>query len=322
MLLHGLAAPATRCQPLYCGFYRDAFRLLLGFAHGRLGRAPSELQIEQLDVEFLAEFLEHLELERHNSPRTRNSRLSAIHSFFRYVAISEPALALQCQRVLAMPPKRHERSVVEFLAPEEVAALIKAPDTGKWIGRRDRALLMLAIQTGLRNSELTALRCQDLLLLGPAGAHVRCLGKGRKSRCTPMTQDVAAVLKEWVRERCGEPAALLFPSSSGGKLSADALQRLVRKHVITAGQGCASLKEKRVTPHTLRHTAAMALLQRGVDLTVIALWLGHESTETTQIYLHADMQLKERALAHGNPSGVVPERFRAADPLIVFLESL
>jgi site-specific recombinase XerD len=300
--------------------YRDAFRMLFQYAATSLRRPPSQLRLEDLDVTFLGRFLEHLESERTNCIRTRNSRLSALRAFFRYVALAEPAFALQCQRILAIPSKRYERRPVEFLTEQESAALVAAPDTATWIGRRDRTLLLLAIQTGLRNSEITSLKRKDVEI--GTGAHVRCLGKGRKLRCTPLRPDVAAVLKQWLSRQPGGPEAPLFPASRGGPLSADAVQRLVSRHVKTARRHCPSLVAKQVTPHTLRHAAAMALLHRGVDLSVIALWLGHESTETTQIYLHADMQLKQRALAHANPSGLIPDRFRPADPLLAFLESL
>jgi site-specific recombinase XerD len=227
---------------------------------------------------------------------------------------------MQCQRILAIPAKRFERGPVEFLTEEEATALVSAPDAQTWTGRRDRALLLVAVQTGMRNSELTSLRCQDVDLR--LGAHIRCLGKGRKMRCTPLKPEVVSVLKAWLSERGGGPADPVFPSSRGGQLSADAFQRLVTRHVTRAGDTCPSLKTKTVTPHTLRHAAAMALLRGGIDLTVIALWLGHESTETTEIYLHADMRLKERALAHSNPSGVVPGRYRPPDRLLAFLEGL
>lgn len=300
--------------------YRDAFRLLLRFAAEHLGRTPSELRMEELDVLFLGKFLDHLELERCNCSRTRNNRLSALQAFFRYVAFSEPALALHCQRVLAIPAKRYERRPVEFLTEEETDALVAAPDPERWIGRRDRALLLVAIQTGLRNSEITSLRRQDVEF--GTGAHVRCLGKGRKMRCTPLRPDVSAVLKEWLSERNGNPHDPVFPSSRGTPLSADAFQRLVTRHVAIASRSCPSLKGKTVTPHTLRHSTAMNLLRRGVDLSVIALWLGHESSETAQIYLHADMRLKEQALAHATASGLVPDRYLPKDPLLTFLENL
>jgi len=299
--------------------YRDAFRLLFRFAAEHLGRMPSELCLEDLDVSFLGKFLQHLEGQRRNCTRTRNNRLSALQAFFRYVAFNEPSLALHCQRVLAIPAKRYEQRPVEFLTKEEIEALIAAPDPKTWIGRRDRVILLIGTQTGLRNSEITSLRCQDVEL--GTGAHVRCLGKGRKMRCTPLRQDVAAALKEWQSERRGAPQDPVFPSSRGARLSADALQRLVRRHAATARESCPSLTGKTVTPHTLRHSAAMDLLQRGVDLSVIALWLGHESIETTQIYLHADMQLKEQALAHAT-GGRVPSRYRPPDPLLTFLEGL
>lgn len=300
--------------------YRDTFRLLLGFATQHLGRAPSKLLTEELDVPFMEKFLRHLELRRGNSVRTRNTRLAAVHAFFRFVAISEPALGLQCQRILAIPAKRYEHGPVEFLTEEETNALVTAPDAETWIGRRDRTLLLVAVQTGLRNSELTSLKRQDVAL--GTGAHVRCFGKGRKMRCTPLQPDAIAMLKDWLKRQPGEPGDPVFPSSRGGHLSADALQRLVSRHAATASRTCPSLKDKSVTPHSLRHAAAMSLLQRGIDLSVIALWLGHESSETTEIYLHADMRLKERALAHANASGRVPTRFKPPDPLLAFLESL
>ena len=300
--------------------YRDTFRLLLRFATQQVRRAPSKLRMEDLDASLMEKFLRHLERDRANSARTRNTRLSALHAFFRFVAISEPALALQCQRILAIPAKRYERGPVEFLTEEEAAALVAAPESGTWIGSRDRALLLVAVQTGLRNSEITSLRRQDVTL--GTGAHVRCFGKGRKMRCTPLRPDVTAILKEWLSRQHAEPGDPLFPSSRGGHLSADALQRLVSRHTATARQTCPTLIRKSVTPHTLRHAAAMDLLRRGVDQSVIALWLGHESPETTQIYLHADMQLKERALAHATSSGLVPERYRPPDPLLTFLERL
>jgi integrase/recombinase XerD len=300
--------------------YRDSFRLLLKFASARLRKTPSKLLIEDLDVAFLVQFLEHLEKDRGNCTRTRNNRLSAIHAFFEHVSIAEPALALHCQRVLAIPSKRCEHGPVEYLTEEETAALVAAPNSATWIGRRDKALLLVAVQTGLRNSEITSL-CQKDVGFG-VGAHVRCLGKGRKMRCTPLRPDVAAMLSGWLKEQGGRPDDHVFPSSHGGRLSADALQSLVARHVTTARLKCPSLVPKNVTPHTLRHAAAMDLLHRGVDLSVIALWLGHESTETTQIYLHADMQLKEQALAHATSSGLKPKRFKAPDLLLDFLEKL
>lgn len=300
--------------------YRDTFRLLLNFAAERLKKPPSNLAIEDLDVPFVGEFLEHLETSRGNTARTRNNRLAAIHSFFRYVALTEPAHALICQRVLALPTKRHERAVVEFLNREESEALIAAPDSTSWIGRRDRALLLVAVQTGLRVSELTGLCCRDVVL--GTGAHVRCTGKGRKQRSTPLRKETASVLAAWMHERSGEPEDPLFPGVRGARLSRDAVERLVARHATTACGSCPSLEGKALTPHVLRHTAAMDLLQSGIDLSVIALWLGHESVASTQAYLHADLKLKEKALARTAPLGTKPGRFRPDDALLAFLERL
>jgi integrase/recombinase XerD len=300
--------------------YRDCFRLLLHFAARRLGKAPCDLMVEDLNAPFIGQFLNHLETERGNSARTRNARLAAIHSFFRYVALHEPAHALHCQRVLAMPSKRHERGTLSFLDRTEIEALLAAPDPSTWIGRRDRALLLVAVQSGLRVSELIGLRCDDVVL--GAGAHVRCMGKGRKQRCTPLRKDALSTLGAWLRERQGLPTDPVFPSTRGGRLSRDAVERLVSEHVATAQQKCSSLERKNVTPHTLRHSAAMDLLQHGVDRSVIALWLGHERVETTQIYLHADLRLKEQALSRTDPLNIKPVRYRPADSLLAFLEAL
>ena len=270
--------------------YRDTFRLLLAFAAQRLGRSPSRICLEDLDAPLLGAFLDHVERDRGNGASTRNVRLSALRAFFHHVAFAEPAYAHQCQRILAIPAKRHLRTTGEFLTEEESDALLAAPDAKTWIGRRDRVLLLVAIHTGLRNTEIRSLRRQDVDL--GTGAHVRCMGKGRKMRCTPLHHHVAASLEAWLAERGGGPDGYAFPSSRGSLLSADALQRLVARHVHTACEACPSLVGRRITPHTLRHTKAMSLLRQGVDRTVIALWLGHESAETTQTYLHADMQLK------------------------------
>lgn len=300
--------------------YRDTFRLLLVFASERRAREPSQLRVEDLDAALIGAFLDHLEQGRGSTPKTRNTRLAAVRAFFRFVAYAEPACSLQCQQVLAFPNKRHERSPVEFLTEQESAALVAAPDPATWIGRRDRTLLLVAVQTGLRNAELRSLRRRDVVF--DVGAHLRCFGKGRKTRCTPLRRDVVAVLEAWLFEQGEGPDDPVFPSSRGGFLSADALQGLVARHVRTARTTCSTLAGRTITPHTLRHTTAMNLLRRGVDLTVIALWLGHESIETTQIYLHADMELKERALGHADPSGAKPARFRPSDSLLEFLQSL
>jgi site-specific recombinase XerD len=309
-----------RASPHTIASYRDSFRLLLRFANQRLGKAPSTLTLDDLTVPFIGDFLDSLETGRKNSARTRNVRLAAIHSFFRYVALEEPTQALLCQRILAIPAKRHQRRPIEFLHREEIDALLDATDTSTWIGRRDRTMLLLAVQTGLRVSELVGLRCDDIFL--GTGAHVHCLGKGRKERCTPLRAETVKMLDAWLRQRHGQPEDPLFLSIRGGKLSRDAIERLFRKYAAAAARACASLKRKNVSPHVLRHAAAMDLLQHGVDRSVIALWLGHESVETTQMYLHADMRLKEQALSRTKPLDARPGRFRPNDKLLGFLESL
>jgi site-specific recombinase XerD len=307
-------------RPHTVASYRDTFRLLLVFASERLARTPSKLAVADLSVVFLGDFLDHLEHGRDNTSKTRNTRLAALRSFFRFVSFAEPACSLQCQQVLAIPSKRHERRPVEFLTEEETAALVAAPDSTTWIGYRDRTLLLVAVQTGLRNAEIRSLRIRDVEL--GVGAHVRCTGKGRKTRSTPLRRDVAAALETWLAERGAGPDDPVFPTTRGAFLSADALQGLVARHAAAAGAVNPSFAGRKITPHTLRHTAAMDLLRRGVDLTVIALWLGHESVETTQIYLHADMRLKERALGHAAASGTPPPRFQPSDDLLAFLERL
>jgi len=234
--------------------YRDSLRMLLIFAKKRTGKAPYQLDIADIDAEMVGAFLNHLERDRHNSVRTRNTRLAAIRSLFRYAALRHPEHAGSIQRVLAIPSKRYERAVVSFLAPDEVDALLVAPDRSTWIGRRDHALLLLAVQTGLRVSELTRLACGDVEL-GP-GAHVRCHGKGRKERVTPLTTHTVAVLRVWMRERAGQPTDPLFPTGRGTQLSADAVQWLLAKHAAAAAKSCRSIANKRVSPHVLRHYVA------------------------------------------------------------------
>jgi integrase/recombinase XerD len=301
--------------------YRDAFRLLLRFASDRRGRAPTNLRVEDLDADLIGDFLVHVETARGNSVRSRNTRLAAIRSFFRYVALNEPALALHCQRVLAMPSKRAARRPVDFLTRPEMDAVLAAPDRSHRAGRRDYALLLVALRTGLRVSELVHLRRRDVVF--GTGAHVRCDGKGRKQRCTPLRGDTRTALESWLAETGGVADAFVFPNHRGGRLSRDAVERLVRKHATAGARACPTLAGKRVTPHVLRHSTAMELLQSGVDPTVIALWLGHESVETTNMYLHADLQLKEQALARlAETTNAAPGRYRPDDDLLAFLESL
>jgi integrase/recombinase XerD len=300
--------------------YRDCFRLLLKFATEKLGKSSCQLRIEDLDASFIGLFLDHLESTRKNSARSRNVRLAAIHSFFRYVALEEPAHALHCQRILAVPNKRHVRRPIEFLNREEIDALLATPNRSSWIGRRDRTLLLVAVQTGLRVSELIGLNCQDVSLA--TGAHVRCFGKGRKQRCTPLRPETGKMVGTWLRERQGQPQDPVFPSIRGGRLSRDAIESLLTKYSHLAARSCPSLKRKRVSPHVCRHTTAMDLLHHGVDRSVIALWLGHESAETTQMYLHADMRLKEKALSRTKALGIKPTKYRPNDKLLAFLEGL
>jgi integrase/recombinase XerD len=309
-----------RASPHTVAAYRDTFRLLLGFVQATTGTAPSRLDFADLDARLIGAFLEHLEQHRANGVRTRNTRLAAVHSFFRYSALRHPEHAGLIQRVLAIPHKRFDAALVAFLTRPEIDALLRSPDRSTWTGRRDHALLAVAVQTGLRVSELTGLRCGDVQL--GIGAYVRCRGKGRKERCTPLTAQSSAVLRVWLKERHGQPADALFPSRTHGRLSRDAVERLLLRHAATARETCPSLHGKRLSPHVLRHTAAMLLLQAGVDTAVIARWLGHEGLKTTQIYLHADLSLKERALARTAPPDATPGRYRASDALLAFLDSL
>ena len=300
--------------------YRDTFRLLLTFATSRLGRQPTDLLITDIDADLVGRFLDFVESSRGNSARSRNTRLAAIRSFFKYVAINEPELLHHCQQVLALPSKRHEKRMIEYLEREQIEALLAAPDLSTWYGRRDRALMHLCVQTGLRVSELIDLRCGDVVL--GTGAHVRCRGKGRKDRSTPLRADTVAVLGVWLDEHADTADRPLFVSNRNGRLSRDAVERIVRKYATLAAERCPTLKGKHVTPHCLRHTAAMVLLQNGVGCTVIALWLGHESVETTQVYLHADLQLKEKAMEMTRPVDTPPGRYRPSDALLDYLERL
>ncbi len=309
-----------QASPHTIASYRDTFRLLLKFAQERLKKAPSRLALEELDTPFIGAFLDHVERERGNKARSRNVRLAAIHSFFRYVALQEPSHSALAQRVLAMPNKRYKKKQIEFLTRPEIDALLAAPDPHTWAGRRDRTMLLVAVQTGLRVSELTALCCGDVTLT--TGAHVRCLGKGRKERCTPLRQEAVAALQAWLHERKGLASDPLFPNIRGSRISTDSVERRLEKHLAAARQKHPSLRNKHVTPHVLRHTTAMELLQGGVDCAVIALWLGHESVDTTQMYLHANLELKEKAMAKTTPMDIRPGRYRPDDEVLAFLQGL
>lgn len=300
--------------------YRDTFRLLFHFTQHQLGKQPSALALEDLDAPFIGAFLDHLEKTRRNGARSRNLRLAAVRSFFRYVSFQEPGQSNHIQRVLAIPTKRHDRPLIDFLTRPEIDALLAAPNTQTREGRRDHALLLLALQTGLRLSELIGLRRADVVL--GAGAHVRCLGKGRKERCTPLTRQTRVVIQAWLEEREGASTDVVFPNRHGRRFSSDGIQYLVTKHAQTAQEFCPSLKRKRISPHVLRHTTAMELLQSGVDRSMIALWLGHESVETTQIYLDANLAIKEELLAKTTPIPGKVRRYKPGDKLLEFLQAL
>ena len=309
-----------RASPHTIASYRDTFRLLLSFTEKRLHRPPSALSFDALNAPLILTFLDQLEAKRSNVARSRNVRLAAIRSFYRYAALEAPEHAALIQRVLAIPCKRHTRTMIDFLVRSEIDVLLSVPDRNTWLGQRDHAFLLVAVQTGLRLSELTGLRHQDVTL--GTGAHVRCEGKGRKERCTPLAKSTASAVGAWINRQGKGDAKFLFPNARGDRLSADAGQHLVARHVEAARATCPSLVKKRVTPHVLRHTAAMELLQAGVDRSLIAIWLGHESVETTQIYLHANLALKEEVLAKTRPHQCQPSRYRPSDRLLSFLREL
>lgn len=301
--------------------YRDTFRLLLAFAADRAQKKPSALEITDIDASLVAAFLNHLEHDRGNQIRTRNNRLAAIHSLFNYAALRHPEHAGLIQRVLAIPSKRYQRNLLTYLTQAEIDALLAAPDRDTWTGRRDHAMLTLAAQTGLRISELIGLTISDVHL--GTGGYVHCVGKGRKERATPLTSLTQKVLKSWLAERGGTGACPLFPTRTGRSLSRDAIERRLARYRTTAGENCPSLQPKKVTMHALRHAAAMRLLESGTDVTIIALWLGHESPVTTaRAYLHADMSQKEQAISRVTPPETKPGRYKPDDPLLAFLESL
>ena len=309
-----------RCSPHTIAAYRDAFRLLLGFVLERSGTTPARLDLAELDAPLVGTFLDHLEAERGVATSTRNARLAAVYSFFRFAALHHPEHAALIQRVLAIPAKRADHGPIAYLTPAEIEALLAAPDRSTRLGRRDHALLALAVQTGLRVSELCGLRRGDVSL--GTGAHVSCIGKGRKQRATPLTATTASVLSGWLKETAGIPTDPLFQGPGGRALTRDAIRRVVERHVAGAGRSCPSIAAKRVSPHVLRHSAAMQLLDAGVDTAVIALWLGHESIRTTDIYQHADLRMKERALGRLASSRASASRYRPPDPLLAFLESM
>ena len=309
-----------QASPHTIASYRDSFRLLLQFAQKRIGVAPQKLSLEQVDAPLIAAFLEDMQTRRGVCAGSRNLRLTAIRSSFRYASFEMPTHCAQIQRVLAIPNKRCTRAQIGFLSRAETDALLHAPTLTTRAGRRDHALILLAVQTGLRLSEITSLCRRNVCLA--TGAHVRVVGKGRKERSTPLTKPTVDVLCSWMREIEPSEDAVLFPSARGTRLSADGVQYLLTKHVAQASQICTSLEQKHVTAHVLRHTAAMDLLQAGVEPSVIALWLGHESIETTQIYLDANLEMKQAALDKVEPQPGRVGRFRPDDKLLAFLNGL
>ena len=300
--------------------YRDSFCLLLKYVQQQLKKSPVVLELSDLNARFIGDFLIHLEKNRGVCARSRNQRLAAIRSFFHYISLYAPEHIALIQQVLAVPSKRYEKKIVGFLERAEIDSLLEVPNRKTWIGRRDHALLMLMVQTGIRISELTGFCCQDVVL--GSGAHIRCMGKGRKERCTPLMKQMIEVLKDWIKEGNYELTDPLFPSARGGPLSTDAVQYLLAKYAAIAQEKCPSLKRKRITPHVLRHTAAMQMLQAGIDRSMIALWLGHESVETTQIYLDANLAMKEKILEKMVPLNVPKGRYKPDDRLLSFLSSL
>ncbi|CAG7618072.1 tyrosine-type recombinase/integrase [Rhodococcus opacus] len=302
------------------GAYRDTWRLLLIFAERETQTPPWKLDLSQLDHDLVTAFLRYLETERHNGPRTLNARLAAIHSLFRYAALHALDNAATIQRVLAIQGCRKTRTDIDWLTDTEADALLNACDRTTWIGRRDHAIILTGLRTGMRVSELTSLTCADVHL--GTGAHVRCVGKGRKERCTPLDKQTVNVLCDWLTEQSSAPGDPLFPTRRGHHMTRDAFQARLTKYQPLAAEACPSLAAKKIAPHILRHSNAMALKRSGVDISVIALWLGHEDIRSTQIYVHADLELKERILTRTAPIDVPPGRYQPPDQLLAYLESL
>ena len=309
-----------KASPHTIAAYRDAIKLLLVFTANSTGKQPHQLDIADLDAPLIVAFLNHLEHDRHNTIRTRNARLAAFQSLYHYAGLRHPEHAALIARVLAIPTKRAEKPIVTFLNEDELDALLAAPDRNTWTGRRDHAIILLGAQTGLRADELIKLDCADIRL--GTGAHVSCIGKGRKHRITPLIPVTVATIKVWLTERAGQPTDPLFPTRQGRRLSHDALERRIAKHASSASSACPSLQNKKITPHTLRHTAAVRLLQAPVDTATIALWLGHESIKTTYIYQHANQDLKQEAIDRTATIGTPPGRYQPPDTLLAFLDSL
>jgi integrase/recombinase XerD len=309
-----------RVSPQTVASYRDTFRLLLQFVHRETGVEPVALPITTLDVDRVLVFLDRLERDRHNTIASRNLRLTAIRSFFRMVALREPALVGLATRIVAIPMKRTDTKVRDYVTREEMDAVLAGLDRTHWCGRRDYALLLTMYNAGARVSEIAALR-QRHIAFGPT-CYVQLHGKGRKERSIPLWPKTAQILKEWFREIDARADAMAFPNVRRGPLTRFAIHLLLRKAVRVAAPHCPSLTGKRVSPHVIRHGTAMALLQAGVDIAVIAMWLGHESIETTNVYVHANLAMKEKALAKMQPMNTPFRRFRPDDRLLAFLEAL
>jgi integrase/recombinase XerD len=300
--------------------YRDAFRLLLRYAEKRTHKSPVDLTLADLDAPLILGFLNHLEKDRGNSARSRNARLAAVRSFLHYASHRDPAALPEIQRVLAIPMKRFDQPLLGFLSRDEMQAVLDAPDQTTWSGKRDHVMLTTFYNTGARVSEITALRVADVELGRSPSIHL--LGKGRKQRVTPLWRTTAKLLREWLAHVRPGSDSPLFPNSEGKTLSRAGVEQRLRVAVAHARQQCPSLRKRRVSPHTLRHTTAMHLLQSGVDITVIALWLGHESPETTHRYVEADLAMKERALGSLPEPSVRKASYRASDRVLAFLDTL
>jgi site-specific recombinase XerD len=300
--------------------YRDTFELFLRFVERRTARPPSMLALHDVDAPLVLDFLDHLEKERGNAPRTRNVRLAAIRSFMRYASVRDPASLCVAHRVLDIPMKRFERPVLGFLTREEVDVILDAPDRCTWSGRRDAVLLATLYNTGARVSEITGLRVANVLFDRESAVHLH--GKGRKQRVVPLWKSTVAQLRDWLGEIDRSPDAPLFPNRSGKALSRSGVEDRMHLAVIKAAERCPSLRGRRVSPHTMRHSTAMHLLQSGVALAVIAIWLGHESPETTHCYVEADLAMKEAALLRVQDPAPRRARFQARDALLAFLDGL
>ncbi len=300
--------------------YRDAFELLFGFIEQRTGKTPSAVDLADLHAPLVVDFLDHLETERGNSVRTRNARLAAIHSFMHYAAVRDPASLPIIQQVLAIPTNRFDRPVLGYLSLEQVAAILAAPDRGTWSGRRDAVLLATAYNTGARVSEITSLRVRDVLLERQSAVHLH--GKGRKQRVIPLWKNTANELRGWLKQINPTPDAPVFPNRTGAPMTRSGVRDRLDRAVAAAEPSCPSLRGLHITPHTLRHSTAMHLLQSGTDLAVIALWLGHSSPAVTHGYLEADLATKEAALRRLTDPSPTPTRFRPDDKLLAFLDTL